>query len=155
MTTQPVVHEVEVGPIIRPDPISVKVHDIVCWIFSSPQKENVLEIDHPDQVLENLKCEGVSPRYDLCIESLTVSLSVHFTVACQFRNFFTKFDIVLLLVYIFRCCLSKAIDRTGVLHFFSKSFNKQKKSIDNVCPCYCQNDLSFPFFWGGGIMRLY
>eukprot|EP00105_Crassostrea_gigas_P035802 XP_019919950.1 PREDICTED: uncharacterized protein LOC105321045 [Crassostrea gigas] len=91
VTTQPVVHEVEVGPIIRPDPISVKVHDIVCWIFSSPQKENVLEIDHPDQVLENLKCEGVSPR----------------------------------------CCLSKAIDRTGVLHFFSKSFNKQKKSIDN------------------------
>lgn len=73
MTTQPVVHEVEVGPIIRPDPISVKVHDIVCWIFSSPQKENVLEIDHPDQVLENLKCEGVSPRYavNFCIESLT------------------------------------------------------------------------------------
>lgn len=73
VTTQPVVHEVEVGPIIRPDPISVKVHDIVCWIFSSPQKENVLEIDHPDQVLENLKCEGVSPRYvfDMCIGSLT------------------------------------------------------------------------------------
>lgn len=81
MTTQPVVHEVEVGPIIRPDPISVKVHDIVCWIFSSPQKENVLEIDHPDQVLENLKCEGVSPRYavSLCLESLTVKFVSHFS----------------------------------------------------------------------------
>lgn len=48
---------------------------------------------------------------------------------------------------IFRCCLSKAIDRTGVLHFFSKSFNKQKKSIDNVCPCCCQNDIP-PLFMG-------
>ncbi|XP_048739977.2 uncharacterized protein LOC125654190 isoform X5 [Ostrea edulis] len=91
VTTQPVVHEVEVGPIIRPDPISVKVHDIVCWIFNTSQKENVMEIDHPDQVVENLQCEEVSPR----------------------------------------CCLSKAIDRTGVIHFYSKSFNKQKKNIEN------------------------
>lgn len=102
VTTQPVVHEVEVGPIIRPDPISVKVHDIVCWIFSSPQKENVLEIDHPDQVLENLKCEGVSPRYavHLCTESLTVKLSVCFYILqlsfchCQLISSFTRFDLV-------------------------------------------------------------
>ena len=31
-----------------------------------------------------------------------------------------------------RCCLAKAIDRTGVMHFFSKSFNKQKKNVENV-----------------------
>lgn len=63
VTTQPVVHEIDVGTIIRPDPLSVKVHDIVCWIFSSPQKENVVEIKHPDQVMESLESEAVSPRY--------------------------------------------------------------------------------------------
>ena len=52
-----------------------------------------------------------------------------------------------------RCCLAKAIDRTGVMHFFSKSFNKQKKNVENVS--FRKVYKKKPLLQGGNFMSYY
>ncbi|XP_052779768.1 uncharacterized protein LOC128217013 isoform X4 [Mya arenaria] len=96
VSTQPQVHEVHVGVDIKPDPVTIKINDIVCWIFRSLRMYDVERVNSIDQVVGNeMQNPTVAPRR----------------------------------------CLSKAIMRTGVQHFFSKSFTKQKSGqnyIDDV-----------------------
>ncbi|KAK3579080.1 hypothetical protein CHS0354_029940 [Potamilus streckersoni] len=94
VSTQPHVHEVQVSSAeIKPDPVTIKQNDIVCWIFKTPRQYDVVEVETVDQVM--------SGDY-------------------QSTNEFPP-----------RRCISKAITRTGVIHYFSKSFSSQKAKEDN------------------------
>ncbi|KAK3103976.1 hypothetical protein FSP39_023382, partial [Pinctada imbricata] len=92
VTTQPRVHEVKVGLSIDPDPVEVKLNDIVCWVFSSNKTEDVAEMETADQVTANeIQCKKILKRR----------------------------------------CLNRAITSTGVRHYYSTSFSKQKKTESN------------------------
>ncbi|KAL3853216.1 hypothetical protein ACJMK2_016773 [Sinanodonta woodiana] len=94
VSTQPHVHEVQVSSAeIKPDPVTIKQNDIVCWIFKTPRQYDVVEVETVDQVM--------SGEY-------------------QSSNEFPP-----------RRCISKAITRTGVIHYFSKSFSSQKAKEEN------------------------
>ena len=42
-----------VGVEIKPDPVTVKLNDIVCWIFRSLRQYNVQWVESIDQVVAN------------------------------------------------------------------------------------------------------
>ncbi|XP_063446523.1 uncharacterized protein LOC134726026 isoform X8 [Mytilus trossulus] len=93
VSTQPQVHEVNVALEIRPDPVTIKCNDIVCWIFRGLRSYDVAEVKNVDQLTtEELESAAVTPRR----------------------------------------CISQAVQKTGVIHFYSKSFKRQKKESDNV-----------------------
>ena len=58
------VHEVNVGVDIKPDPVAVKINDIVCWIFRSLRQYGVSRVQSIDQIAGNEVEEvTVPPRY--------------------------------------------------------------------------------------------
>ena len=59
-------HEVNVGVDIKPDPVAVKMNDIVCWIFRSLRQYGVSRVQSIDQIAGNEVEEvTVPPRYEL------------------------------------------------------------------------------------------
>ncbi|CAC5396477.1 unnamed protein product [Mytilus coruscus] len=93
VSTQPQVHEVNVALEIRPDPVTIKCNDIVCWIFRGLRSYDVDEVKNVDQLTtEELESKAVTPRR----------------------------------------CISQAVQKTGVIHYYSKSFKRQKKESDNL-----------------------
>ena len=57
------VHEVNVGVDIKPDPVTLKLNDIVCWIFRSLRQYNVSRVESIDQIAGNeIENVTVPPR---------------------------------------------------------------------------------------------
>ncbi|GFR62052.1 hypothetical protein ElyMa_001861900 [Elysia marginata] len=52
VTTQPQVHEITVGSEIRPDPITIQMNDIVCWVFKQAVSQGVTTVDTVDKILD-------------------------------------------------------------------------------------------------------
>ena len=46
------VHEVVVGSDIRPDPVTLQVNDIVCWVFKQCISHGVSEVKGVAQILD-------------------------------------------------------------------------------------------------------
>ena len=52
-----------VGVEIKPDPVAIKLNDIVCWIFRSLRQFTVSRVDSIDQVVGNeIENPTVPPR---------------------------------------------------------------------------------------------
>lgn len=57
------VHEVNVALEIKPDPVTIKCNDIVCWIFRGLRSYGVCEVQNIEQLsTEELECQPVTPR---------------------------------------------------------------------------------------------
>ncbi|GFN84346.1 fibronectin, partial [Plakobranchus ocellatus] len=53
VTTQPQVHEIAVGSSeIKPDPITIQMHDILCWVFKQAVSQGVTTVDTVDKILD-------------------------------------------------------------------------------------------------------
>lgn len=58
------VHEVNVAIEIKPDPVTIKANDIVCWIFRGLRTYDVAEVQKIDQLTtEELDSKSITPRY--------------------------------------------------------------------------------------------
>ncbi|XP_012935394.1 uncharacterized protein LOC101845075 isoform X2 [Aplysia californica] len=52
VATQPQVHEVTVGPEIQPDPVTMQLNDIVCWVFKQAVSQGISVVETVDQILD-------------------------------------------------------------------------------------------------------
>lgn len=58
------VHEISVGTVeIKPDPVTVQLNDIVCWVFRGLRFHDVYLVENADQVLaKKFTGDPVPPR---------------------------------------------------------------------------------------------
>ena len=80
-----------VGVDIKPDPVTIKVNDIVCWIFRSPRQYDVVRVDSLDQVVGNdIQEITVLPRYVTMVTSFTSCIfsltDMKHTLLCQVES---------------------------------------------------------------------
>ncbi|KAL5013162.1 hypothetical protein ScPMuIL_007432 [Solemya velum] len=79
VSTQPQVHEISVGTVeIKPDPVTVQLNDIVCWVFRGLRFHDVYLVENADQMLaKKFTGDPVPPRRCLN-KAITETGNFHF-----------------------------------------------------------------------------